>query len=199
MWGFLLQRASSHQSPDLLLSHIEKLDPFSFASRVPGMSKKSRDIDVLLVDDRALDAEVTLFALRQAATLDARLLRLRNGDEALRYLFGVGEFARRSSGMPGLVLLDAEMPVASGNCVLDVIRAHPATSGIKVVMLTTDGRPRFCGEDGFAADGVLVKSQDFDQYCAAIELTLKRWLPRILKEHHQRAWPAVQRLTLRSV
>jgi hypothetical protein len=44
-----------------------------------------------------------------------------------------------------------------------------------------------------------MQSQDFDQYCAAMELTLKRWLPRILKEHHQRAWPAVQRLTLRSV
>jgi hypothetical protein len=44
-----------------------------------------------------------------------------------------------------------------------------------------------------------MKSQDFDQYCAAIELALKRWLPRILKAHHQRAWPALQRLTLRSV
>jgi CheY-like chemotaxis protein len=159
----------------------------------------SRNIDVLVVDDRSIDAEVTLFALRQASTHDAKLLRLRNGDEALRYLFAVGEFARRSAGLPGLVLLDAEMPVASGLCVMDVIRAHPATSGIKVVMLTTDSRPRFAGENGFAPDGYLVKTQDFDQYCAAIELTLKRWLPRILKAHHHRAWPALQRLTLRSV
>jgi two-component system response regulator len=158
-----------------------------------------RNIDVLLVDDRSIDAEVTLFALRQASTRDAKLLRLRNGDEALRYLFEVGEFARRSGGRPGLVLLDAEMPVTSGLCVLDVIRAHPATSGVRVVMLTTDSRPRLGDENGFSADGYLVKSQDFDQYCAAIELTLKRWLPRILKAHHQLAWPALQRLTLRSV
>jgi two-component system response regulator len=158
-----------------------------------------RNIDVLLVDDRSIDAEVTLFALRQASTRDAKLLRLRNGDEALRYLFEVGEFARRSGGRPGLVLLDAEMPVTSGLCVLDVIRAHPATSGVRVVMLTTDSRQRFGDENGFSADGYLVKSQDFDQYCAAIELTLKRWLPRILKAHHQLAWPALQRLTLRSV
>jgi DNA-binding NarL/FixJ family response regulator len=68
-----------------------------------------------------------------------------------------------------------------------------------VVMLTTDTRPRFVGDNEFSPDGYLMKSQDFDQYCAAIELTLKRWLPRILKPHHQRAWPAVQRLTLRSV
>jgi two-component system, response regulator len=158
-----------------------------------------RRIDVLVVDDRSIDAEVTLFALRQASTSDAKLLRLKDGNEALRYLFAVGEFARRSGGMPGLVLLDADMPVTSGLCVLDIIRAHPATSRMLVVMLTTDTRPRFADQNEFSPDGWVVKTQDFDQYCAAIELTLKRWLPRILKAHHQRAWPAVQRLTLRSV
>jgi len=158
-----------------------------------------RAIDVLVVEDRAVDAEVTLFALRQASIPNAKLLRLRDGNEALRYLFAVGEFTQRSRGRPGLVLLDTDMPVMSGHCVLDVIRAHPAMSGIRVVMLTTDTRPRFAEGNEFSPDGYLVKSQDFDQYCAAIELTLKRWLPRILKAHHQRAWPAVQRLTLRSV
>lgn len=158
-----------------------------------------RKIDVLVVDDRSIDAEVTLFALRQASTPDAKFLRLKDGDEALRYLFALGEFAHRSGGVPELVLLDAEMPVASGPCVMDVIRAHPATSGMRVIMLTVDSRPRWPESNGFAPDGYLVKSQDFDQYCAACELTLKRWLPRILKEHHERAWPALQRLTLRSV
>jgi CheY-like chemotaxis protein len=159
----------------------------------------TRTLDVLLVEDRSIDAQVTLAALRHAATPDARVLRLRDGNEALRYLFALGEFARRAPALPGLVLLDAEMPVVSGLCALDVIRAHPATSDVRVVMLTTDTRPRFADEDVFSPDGYLMKSQDFDQYCAAMELTLKRWLPRILKEHHQRAWPAVQRLTLRSV
>ena len=157
-----------------------------------------RSIDVLLVDDRSVDADVTLFALRQASTPDAKLLRLRGGDEALRYLFAVGEFAHRSTGMPGLVLLDMDMPVTSGLCVLDVIRAHPATSGIRVVMLSTDHRPHFPVENGFAPDAYLMKAQDFDHYCAAIELTLRRWLPRILKARHGRAWAGLPRLTLRS-
>jgi two-component system, response regulator len=158
-----------------------------------------RRIDVLVVDDRSVDAEVSLFALRQASTTDAKFLRLKDGNEALRYLFAVGEFARRSRGMPDLVLLDTDMAGTSGLCVLDIIRAHPATSGIRVIMLTTDTRPRFGERDQFSPDGYLVKSQDFDQYCAAMELTLKRWLPRILKAHHHRAWPAMQRLTLRSI
>ena len=158
-----------------------------------------RKIDVLVIDDRTVEAEVTLYALRQASTTDAKFLRLKDGAEALRYLFSLGEFAHRSTGMPALVLLDAQMPVTSGLCVLDIIRAHPATSGIRVIMLTTDARPRFDATNELSPDGYLVKSQDSDQYCAAIELTLKRWLPRILKAHHHRAWPAIQRLTLRSV
>jgi two-component system response regulator len=158
-----------------------------------------RKIDVLIIDDRTVEAEVTLYALRQASTCDARFLRLKDGAEALRYLFSLGEFAHRSAGMPSLILLDTQMPVTSGLCVLDIIRAHPATSGIRVIMLTTDTRPRFDATGELSPDGYLVKSQDFDQYCAAIELTLKRWLPRILKAHHHRAWPAIQRLTLRSV
>jgi CheY-like chemotaxis protein len=172
------------------------MDRFAPPPRVISMGRK---IDVLVVDDRSIDAEVTLFALRQASTTEAKFLRLRDGNEALRFLFGVGEFQHRAAGSPGLVLLDMEMPHASGLCVLDIIRAHPATSATRVVMLTTDTRPRFDPCDDFSPDGYLVKSQDFDQYCAAIELTLKRWLPRILKEHHERAWPALQRLTLRSV
>jgi two-component system response regulator len=158
-----------------------------------------RTFDVVLVEHRSIDAEVTMTALRQASTANAKLLRLKDGDQALRYLFAVGEFANRSPGMPGLVLLDMDMPVTSGLSVLDLIRAHPSTHGIRVIMLTTDTRPRFAEENGFSPDGYLMKSQDFDQYCAALELALKRWLPRILKAHHQRAWPALQRLTLRSV
>ena len=158
-----------------------------------------RSIDVLVVDDRSADADVTLFALRHASTPDAKLLRLKDGDEALRYLFAVGEFAHRSSGMPGLVLLDVDMPVTSGLCVLDVIRAHPATSGIRVVMLSTDSRPRIAGQNGCSADGYLLKSQDFDHYVAAIEMTLRRWLPRILKAHRRRAWHGLPRLTLRGI
>ena len=158
-----------------------------------------RTFDVVVVEHRSIDAEVTLTALRQASTPNAKLLRLRDGDQALRYLFAVGEFAQRSPGKPGLMLLDMHMPVTSGWSILDLIRAHPSTSGTRVIMLTTDTRPRPTEENGFSPDGYLVKSQDFDQYCAAIELALKRWLPRILKAHHQRAWPALQRLTLRSI
>ena len=70
---------------------------------------------------------------------NANVVRLKNGNEALQYLFAVGTFKRRAGGMPSLVLLQRDMPVISGPCVLDVIRAHPKTSGIPVLMLNGAG------------------------------------------------------------
>src|SRR5262245_8056894 len=106
-----------------------------------------RKFDVLVVDDRSIEAEVTLFGLRLAATPDARFLRLKDGNEALRYLFGLGEFARRSTALPDLVLLDMDMPVTSGLCVLDLIRAHEAMNGMRVIMLTADSRAHFAAQN----------------------------------------------------
>jgi two-component system, response regulator len=152
----------------------------------------ARSIDVLVIDDRSIDADVTLFALQRAAPA-AKVLRLKSGEEALSYLFAVGEFARRSGGPPGLVLLDKEMPVISGLCILDIIRAHPATSGICVVMLSTDSHPHvFKPPARFAANAYVVKPVDLDRYCAAIEKTLGRWLPRVLPGEARRTRPAVR-------
>lgn len=149
-------------------------------------------VDVLVVDDRAIDADVTLFALRRVAPA-ARVLRLKSGAEALHYLFGVGEFARGSGSMPRLVLLDMEMPVMSGLCVLDVIRAHPRTAGIRVVMLSTDAHAHvFRPPDTFAADAYVVKPVDLERYCAATEAILRRWLPQIVQQQGQGVRPEDQ-------
>lgn len=145
-------------------------------------------VDVLVVDDRAIDADVTLFALRRAAPT-AKVLRLKSGEEALQYLFSVGDFARGVAGMPRLVLLDAEMPVMSGLCVLDVVRAHPRTAGIRVVMLSTDAHAHvFRPPDTFAADAYVVKPVDLDRYCASIETILRRWLPQVLMAQGPCVW-----------
>src|SRR5687768_18372331 len=90
--------------------------------------------------------------------------------------------------MPGLVLLDMDMPVVSGQCVLEIIRAHPATSAICVVMLSIDSHPHvFRPPARFAANAYLVKPVDLDRYCALIERTLRRWLPRVLEKDGQPA------------
>src|SRR5262245_53496040 len=100
-----------------------------------------RHIDVLVVDDRTIDAEMTLIAVRKSAP-QARVLRLRTGDVALQYLFGVGEFSDHPPGLPRLVLLSADLPTVTGLCVLDVVRAHPYTASLPIVLLSSPGQGR---------------------------------------------------------
>ena len=69
----------------------------------------ARLVDILIVDDRAVEADVTILALQYSAP-SATVLRLKNGAEALTYLCGLDEFAGPSPSLPGLVLLDAHMP-----------------------------------------------------------------------------------------
>jgi two-component system, response regulator len=137
----------------------------------------TRSFDVLVVDDRSVDADATVFAVRRAAP-HAKVLRLKSGIEALRYLFSVDDFARRSGAMPSLVFLDMEMPVTSGLCILDVIRAHPATRDIRVVMLGSDSDPDASWQKRFTADAYIARPLDFEDYCSVIEAMLRLWLPR---------------------
>lgn len=97
--------------------------------------------DVLVVDDHALGAQTTLVAFEQVAPR-ANVLHLFDGGEALQYLFSVGAFICRAPMLPRLVLLSLEMRSVSGLCVLDVMRAHPLTREIPVVVMSLEVNPR---------------------------------------------------------
>lgn len=95
-------------------------------------------IDILVAASNRGHARTMVAAVHEVLP-NANVVRLKSGNEALQYLFAVGTFKRRSGGMPSLVLLQRDMPVVSGPCVLDVIRAHPKTRGIPVLMLNGTG------------------------------------------------------------
>jgi CheY-like chemotaxis protein len=133
--------------------------------------------DVLIVDDRTLDAEATIYALRRIAP-QSKALRLRDASEALQYLFSIGSFSRHRPEVPRLVFLALELPVFNGICLLEVMRAHPATAGIPVVILSTEPFPRkHRRNDGFAADAYVTKRWDLTRYCALLEAIAGRHLP----------------------
>lgn len=141
----------------------------------------ARLVDILIVDDRAVDADVTILALKYAAPT-ARVLRLKNGAEALSYLFGLDRFAGPSPSLPGLVVLDAQMPVMSGACLLEVLRGHPATRDIPVVLVCTDGESLVVRRsDEFAADAYLQRPPDLDSYASVLARTMEHCLPRVVR------------------
>ena len=94
-------------------------------------------IEVLLVEDNPADVELALHALRQNK-LANRIQVVRDGEEALDFLFCRGGFAQRSFDMPPrLVLLDLKLPKVDGLEVLRAVKSDPRTKMIPVVILTS--------------------------------------------------------------
>jgi CheY-like chemotaxis protein len=99
------------------------------------------EMEILLVEDSPQDAEMTLRALRKR-NLANRLHWVKDGEEALEYLFCTGRYAGRDPARPPkLVLLDIKMPKVDGIEVLRQIKASPLRS-VPVVMMTSSNEER---------------------------------------------------------
>lgn len=94
-------------------------------------------VDILLVEDREEDAELAQIALTEN-NLANSIKWVKDGEEALDFLFGKGKYEGRDVIMrPKLVLLDLKMPRLDGIEVLKVIRSNKITKSLPVVVLTT--------------------------------------------------------------
>ena len=92
---------------------------------------------ILLVEDNHQDEALILRALRKV-NLANRVEVVRDGQQALDYLLGIGEFADRADAdLPALVMLDINLPRVGGIEVLARLRATPRTRLVPVVMLTS--------------------------------------------------------------
>ncbi|HEY7698925.1 MAG TPA: response regulator [Vicinamibacteria bacterium] len=98
--------------------------------------------EILVVEDDADDLELTMRALRKHQLGD-RVAVVRDGAEAIAYLFGTGPYeSRASDANPRVVLLDLELPLVNGLEVLRRIRADERTKHIPVVVLTSSSELR---------------------------------------------------------
>jgi CheY-like chemotaxis protein len=93
-------------------------------------------VEILLVEDTAADAEMTLRALRKNH-LANRIHWVKDGEQALEYMFRTGGYAGREPSLPKLVLLDIKMPKVDGIEVLRRLKADAATRTIPVVIMTS--------------------------------------------------------------
>jgi two-component system response regulator len=94
-------------------------------------------LEILLVEDNPTDAELTMDALRERK-LGNRLVWVKDGEEALDFLFGRGKYAgRQPLDQPRVVLLDLRLPKLDGIEVLHAMRADPRTQMTPVVVLTS--------------------------------------------------------------
>lgn len=93
--------------------------------------------DILLLDDDPQDEMLMTRTLRKI-NLSNRLEVVRDGQQALDFLLGEGEFADRAGRpLPAVVLLDISLPRLSGLEVLERLRANPRTNMLPIVMMTS--------------------------------------------------------------
>jgi CheY-like chemotaxis protein len=123
---------------------------------------------ILLAEDSANDVELTLAAFEEyhiANQVDV----VRDGAEALDYLYGRGAYSGHENGRPALILLDLKMPKVTGLEVLKQIKSDPALKTIPTVMLTSSREEGdLINSYQLGANAYVVKPVDFGEFMSAV-------------------------------
>ena len=121
------------------------------------------------MDDSPRDIELTLDALAQH-NLANEVVVLRDGAEALDYLYRRGQFADRTSAQPAVVLLDLKMPKVGGIEVLRQIKSDPQLKMIPVVALTSSREERdLVASYQLGVNAYIVKPVQFQEFVEAVK------------------------------
>lgn len=127
------------------------------------------EIEVLIVEDNMSDAEMTIRALTKNH-LGNRIVHLKDGAEAIDFLFAEGNYVGRNIGnTPKVILLDLKMPKVNGKEVLKRIKSDDRTKKIPVVVLTSsreDPDIEECYRLG--VNSYVVKPVKFEEFVKAI-------------------------------
>jgi CheY-like chemotaxis protein len=123
---------------------------------------------ILLVEDNPKDLELTLAALDQCQLANTVEI-VRDGAEALDYLYKRGAFSQRATNDPAVVLLDLKLPKVDGLEVLEKIKGDPELRHTPVVMLTSSREERDLVKSySLGVNAFVVKPVGFEQFFEAI-------------------------------
>src|SRR5471032_1004261 len=124
---------------------------------------------ILLVEDSARDAELILDAL-DTHQLANEVVHVRDGADALDYLYRRGQFATRSDDQPALMLLDLKLPKVDGLEVLRQINSDPALKMIPVVMMTSSPQEQdLLNSYQLGVNAYVVKPLKFQDFVEAVK------------------------------
>jgi two-component system response regulator len=127
-------------------------------------------VDILLVEDNANDAELTIRALKKH-NLTNNLVHLEDGKEALDFLYDA------KNDMPKLILLDLKMPKVDGLEVLRKLKSDERKRMIPIVILTSSKEERDVVESyKLGVNAYIVKPVDFEQFVKAVSQIGLFWL-----------------------
>jgi two-component system response regulator len=129
----------------------------------------NQEVHILLVEDSASDAEMTIEALKKS-NLANSLIHLKDGAAAIDFIFAEGQYAgRKMENKPRVILLDLKMPKVNGIEVLERIKSDKRTDSIPVVVLTSSKEdPDIERCYALGVNSYVVKPVEFDDFQKAI-------------------------------
>lgn len=136
-----------------------------------------RSLEILLVEDNPHDIKLALHAFK-TNHLANRIHVVRDGAEALEFLFCTGRYAARRAGdRPRVILLDLKLPLVDGIEVLRRIKGDERTHDIPVVVMTASREERDLVESyRLGVNSYIVKPVDFDQFTEVVRQLGFYWL-----------------------
>ncbi|NJD07922.1 MAG: response regulator [Methylococcaceae bacterium] len=134
-------------------------------------------VEILLVEDNPTDAELTIDALR-GGNLANHLVWVKDGAEALDFIFARGAYSGRSLEQPPkVIMLDLRLPKVDGLEVLKVLKAHDHTRSIPVVVLTSSKEERDITESyQIGVNSFVSKPVEFEEFSDAVSRLGLYWL-----------------------
>jgi two-component system, response regulator len=133
-------------------------------------------VEILLVEDNPNDEMLALHAFKKH-NLANKVYVVRDGAEALEYIFCTGAYAERYFENPRVILLDKKLPLVDGIEVVRAIRADPRTQLVPVVMLTSSAEERDIIESyQSGVNSYIVKPVDFVQFSETARQLGHYWL-----------------------
>lgn len=134
-------------------------------------------VDILLVEDNPNDVELTLRALKKNYMLNT-LIHLKDGEEALEYLFARGKYEGRDmADIPRIMLLDLKLPKIDGLEVLRAVKADPRTRMTPIIVLTTSKDDRDIAECySLGVNSYIVKPVEFETFSRVVNELGYYWL-----------------------
>lgn len=134
-------------------------------------------VDILLVEDRLEDAELAMMGLKKYNLIN-KIEWVKDGEEALEYIFAEGRYSHRSIGnKPKMILLDIQMPKVDGLEVLKKIRSDEHTKDIPVIVLTTSKEQQdIVDAYNLNVNAYILKPVDFSGFTEAMKAMGMFWI-----------------------
>jgi two-component system, response regulator len=129
----------------------------------------NHEVEILLVEDNASDAEMTIRALKKN-NLANKLLHVKDGAEALDFIFAQGNYSERKvENGPKIIVLDLKMPKINGIEVLRKVKADERTKKIPVIVLTSSREdPDIQTCYALGVNSYVVKPVEFENFVKAV-------------------------------